>query len=56
MFIDASNHLFTVIFILLFTDVGVECTVPVLLDGEESIIDFIDIPDSDVSIRTHLHK
>ena len=29
---------------------------PVLLDGEESIIDFIDIPDSNVSMRVSLQS
>ena len=31
------------------TDDGVECTIPVLLDGQESIVDLIDLPYSGVS-------
>ena len=32
-------------------DDGVECTVPVLLDGEESIVEFIDLPYTGVSAQ-----
>ena len=36
-------------------DDGRELTVPVLLDGEESIMEFIDLPYSGVCIRIHSH-
>jgi len=39
--------------VIVCTDDGRELTVPVLLDGEESIMEFIDLPYSGVSITQH---
>jgi len=36
--------------VFVYTDDGRELSVPVLLDGEESIMEFIDLPYSGVSI------
>ena len=38
----------------MFVEDGQECTVTVLLDGEESVIDFIDVIDVDVSSYCHI--
>ena len=45
-----------VIIHFLFSDDGFECIVPVCLDGEESFVEFTDIPDLEVGKYNHLHN